>query len=232
MVMSMALQSSAQPCTCQIAATRSALPGSRGRSSVCSASRQDPQPSGRRELFSLLGSAVVALSSLPAFAAEELQVKAGQELKPENNKAKSEQPAASPEGVHKPWGCYVLLRAFATPVQVCSQLHLCRVSHALWQGWASHQLRRLWWQCTRGSQVRVLNMAPDRGSKVRIKGWPNQPMGCRYSFEVPNGWKNEVVGKVRPVHSCLAHVCGLRAGSCGGMSETTPLTVRASGTCR
>ena len=94
--MSMVLQTPSHRCTCQITA-RQALP-SRCRSAVCSASRQDPQPSGRRELFSLVGSTLVSLSALPALAAEELKVKSGQELKPENNKAKSDTPAPSPTG--------------------------------------------------------------------------------------------------------------------------------------
>lgn len=40
-------------------------------------------------------------------------------------------------------------------------------------------------------------------------------LACRYSFEVPNGWKNEVVGKVLPVtHKSLLLLlcCSCRAG--------------------
>ena len=97
--MSMAsLYPSSQQCTCQSQSARQSWQSSRCRHSTCSAARQDPQPSGRRELFGILGSACVLPSVMPAFAVEELKVKAGQELKPENNKAKSDEPATSPPG--------------------------------------------------------------------------------------------------------------------------------------
>ena len=58
--------------------------------------REDPQPSGRRE--ALLAAGAVLLACRSAQAEEVRPIKTKGELKPQNNKAKSEEPAASPDG--------------------------------------------------------------------------------------------------------------------------------------
>ena len=85
---------------------RSPSQACRPRQAACAAAvREDPQPSGRREAFAAAAGAVLlACSSSRAAQAEEVKVepitKKGA-LKPLENKAKSEAPAASPDGTRQ-----------------------------------------------------------------------------------------------------------------------------------